>query len=106
MKDNEMVVAPTVLNHLNLTGVVVTGDAMFTQRTLSIQIVEAGGDYVWMVKDNQPTLRAEIELLFTEEYVCAGWSAPAVDFTIARTVTKGHGRIEERILTTSSMLAE
>ena len=59
-----------------------------------------------MVKDNQPTLRAEIELLFEEEYVSAGWSAPPVDFTSARSVNKGHGRIEERILTTSSMLAE
>jgi predicted transposase YbfD/YdcC len=104
-KENEIVAAPTLLKRLDLTGTLATGDAMFTQRQLSIQIVEAGGDYLWMVKDNQPTLRADIELLFAPEYVSAGWSAPPVDFTTARSITKGHGRIEERILTTSSMLA-
>lgn len=105
-KENEIVAAPTLLKRLDLTGTLATGDAMFTQRQLSIQLVEGGGDYLWMVKDNQPTLRADIELLFAEEYVSAGWSAPPVDFTTARTITKGHGRIEERILTTSSMLAD
>lgn len=105
-KENEIVAAPTVLRHLDLTGVLITGDAMFTQRALSIQIVEAGGDYLWMVKDNQPTLRTDIELLFAPEYVQAGWSAPPVDFTTAQTIECGHGRIEERRLTTSSLLAD
>jgi predicted transposase YbfD/YdcC len=105
-KANEISTAPTVVRALDVTGMLITGDAMFTQRELSTQISEAGGDYLWMVKDNQPTLREEIELLFDPECVCAGWSAPPVDFTTARTVNKGHGRIEERILTTSSMLAD
>jgi predicted transposase YbfD/YdcC len=105
-KENEIVAAPTVLRQLDLTGVLLSGDAMFTQRALSIQIVEAGGDYLWMVKDNQPTLRNDIELLFAPEYVRAGWSAPPVDFTTARTIECGHGRIEERILTASSLLAQ
>ena len=95
-----------MLGQLDLTGMLITGDAMFTQRALSIQIVEGGGDYLWIVKDNQPSLRDDIELLFEEEYVSAGWSAPAVDFTLARSVDGGHGRIEERVLTASSMLAD
>lgn len=105
-KANEIVAAPSLLQHLDLTGMLITGDAMFTQRGLSIQIVENGGDYLWIVKDNQPTLQAEIELLFEPECVSAGWSAPPVDFTTARTVEGGHGRIEERVLTASSMLAD
>jgi predicted transposase YbfD/YdcC len=105
-KENEIVAAPTLLRQLDLTGVLLSGDAMFTQRALSIQIVEAGGDYLWMVKDNQPTLRTEIELLFAPEYLQAGWSAPAVDFTTAQTIECEHGRIEERRLTTSSLLAD
>jgi predicted transposase YbfD/YdcC len=40
---------------LDLRSKVVTGDAMFAQRDLSQQIVDAGGDYVWTVKDNQST---------------------------------------------------
>lgn len=105
-KANEIVAAPLVLEQLDMTGMLITGDAMFTQRSLSIQIVEGGGDYLWLVKDNQPTLRDDIELLFAQEYVCAGWSALPVDFSVARTIELGHGRIEERVLTTSSMLAE
>lgn len=41
-KANEIVAAPKLLNYLDLSGCVVTGDAMFTQRDLCIQIVEAG----------------------------------------------------------------
>jgi predicted transposase YbfD/YdcC len=105
-KENEIVSAPVLLGQLDLTGMLITGDAMFTQRALSIQIVEGGGDYLWLVKDNQPTLRDDIELLFEEQCVSAGWSAPPVDFSTARTVECGHGRIEERVLTASSMLAD
>ena len=105
-KANEIAVAPSVIEQLDLNGVVVTGDAMFAQRRLSSQIVEAGGDYFWWVKDNQPSLLADLELLFADEYVCAGWSAPAVDFTTAARVEKGHGRLEERVLRASSLLAD
>jgi predicted transposase YbfD/YdcC len=105
-KENEIVAAPVLLGQLDLTGMLITGDAMFTQRALSIQIVEGGGDYLWIVKDNQPTLRDDIELLFEDECVSAGWSAAPVDFREARTVDAGHGRIEERILTASSLLAD
>jgi predicted transposase YbfD/YdcC len=105
-KANEIVAAPMVVNQLDLTGVVVTGDALLAQRDLSTQIVEGGGDYFWWVKENQPSLLADLELLFSDEYVCAGWSAPPVDFTSARTVEKGHGRLEQRKVTASSLLAE
>jgi predicted transposase YbfD/YdcC len=104
--DNEIVVAPTILATLDLEGMVVTGDAMYTQRTLSTRIVEAGGDYLWFVKDNQPELRQDIEELFVPELNELGTAAFPTDFTTARTIEKGHGRIEERILTASSMLQD
>jgi len=66
-KENEIVVAPTILAQLDLHGVVVTGDAMYTQRPLSTQIVEADGDYLWLVKDNQPQLGQDVEDLFVPE---------------------------------------
>lgn len=43
-----------------------TGDALYAQRNLSSQVVKQGGDYFWVVKDNQPTLRADIALVFAE----------------------------------------
>ncbi len=44
----------------------VTGDALHAQHASCQQIVEAGGDYLFIVKGNQPTLKAEIECLFEE----------------------------------------
>jgi hypothetical protein len=53
-KENEIVVAPKILKQVNLSGAIVMGDALHTQRNLSEQIVQAGGSYVWTVKGNQP----------------------------------------------------
>jgi predicted transposase YbfD/YdcC len=106
-KANELVVAPTMLAALDLHGVLVTGDAMFAQRNLSTQIVEAGGDYCWIVKENQPTLYDDLRLLFgPQPDDLPGTSAIPDDFVTVRTVDVGHGRLDERVLTSSSMLAE
>ena len=59
-KTNEIGAAPQVLKALDLRGKIVMGDALLTQRELSIQIVAAEGDYIWMVKDNQPSILGNI----------------------------------------------
>lgn len=105
-KENEIVVVPTLVAHLDLTGMVVVGDAMQTQRKLSIQIVEAGGDYLWFVKDNQPTLYADIERLFTPLPALPGTSEEPTDFTTALQIDAAHGRVEERRITVSSWLQD
>ena len=64
----------------------------------------SGGDYVWIVKDNQPTTRQAIEQLFAPEKPVAGLGCPPMDFQQARTVEKAHGRLEERTITVSSLL--
>lgn len=104
-KENEIVVMPTLLASLDLQGKIVVGDAMQTQRALSAQVIAVGGDYVWFVKQNQPTLLAEIEELFLPPPITPGHSAPARDFRRARKLDKGHARREERKITVSSMLA-
>jgi predicted transposase YbfD/YdcC len=103
-KENEIVVAPKLLECLDLRNKVVIGDAMQTQRKLSIQIVAAEGDFVWIVKDNQPNTREAIERLFAPERPRPGFGCPAMDFLSAKTTEKQAGRIEERTLTTSSLL--
>lgn len=105
-KENEIVAAPRVLASLDLRDKIVMGDAMHTQRELSVQIVAAGGDYIWLVKDNQPQLRTDIEQWFAPETHVKGFSPPAKDFQTAQSVDKGHGRREKRTLTTSSMLTD
>ena len=104
-KENEIVVAPTILKQVNLSGVIVLADAMHTQRETSSQIVKAGGDYVWIVKDNQPRTRWAIEKLFVHE-VCnlRLGSDLAKEFQIDQQVDKGHGRITSRKLMSSTLL--
>jgi predicted transposase YbfD/YdcC len=103
-KENEIVVAPKLLKCLDLRHKVVVGDAMQTQRQLSVQIVAAGGHFVWIVKDNQAKTRQAIEQLFAPEKPVPGLGCPAMDFRCAKTVDKAHGRLEERSLTASSLL--
>ena len=63
-KGNELAAVRPVLQPLDLKGAVVTGDAMFTQKNVVNYIVdEKQADYVLTVKDNQPTLREDIEAL-------------------------------------------
>ena len=63
-KTNEPKAALELLRLIPMKGTVVTGDAIFTQRDLSEQIVKDGGAYFWTVKDNQKTLRTEIDHAF------------------------------------------
>ncbi len=81
-----------------------TGDAMFAQRELSLHIVQAGGDYVWTVKDNQSDLKQDVEFLFQPEQTVKGFSPGTKDFRTATTTEKGHGRLERRTLTVSTEL--
>jgi predicted transposase YbfD/YdcC len=96
-KTNEITQVETVLRQLVLKDRVVTMDALLTQRHVAQAIVNEGGDYVMIVKENQAQLRADIELVFT--------LPPAGDRQeTARTVDIGHGRIEQRNITTSEAL--
>lgn len=83
-----------------------SGDALFAHRDLSLQIVQAHGDYLWVVKANQEGLYDEIQTLFEPVVTRPGWSAPPMDFRTAQTVEKGHGRLEKRAITVSSLLAD
>src|SRR5712691_5462729 len=96
-KTNEIKEVETVLSQIVLTGRVVTMDALLTQRAVAQTMVDAGGDYVMIVKENQPQLKADIELVFP--------LPPAGDRQESvRTVDVGHGRIEQRNITTSEAL--
>jgi predicted transposase YbfD/YdcC len=63
-KTNEHKAALRLLEGLVLKGRLITGDAIFCQRDLSRQIVQARGHYLWVVKENQPTLLADIRAAF------------------------------------------
>jgi len=65
-KTNEHKAALELLGVLPLAGKVVTGDAMFCQKDVCAKVLEGGGDYLWTVKDNQPTLHFDIAAMFAE----------------------------------------
>ena len=83
----ELTVAPELLKRIDWQGRVMTGDALFAQRNVCTYVVEARGDYLLTVKENQPTLYDDIRLLFDPPEPC-----PLDDRREARSVDHGHGR--------------
>jgi hypothetical protein len=65
-KTNEHKAALELLGVLPIRGKVITGDAMFTHRDVCAEVIEGGGDYILPVKENQPTLLANIAAVFAE----------------------------------------
>jgi len=99
--------APQVLKSIDLRDKVVVGDALHTQRPISIQIVEAGGEYIWFAKANQPQMEENIRLWFEPDVLpIPGMNFPPKDFETARLTNKGHSRLETRTLTVSSQLKD
>ena len=92
-KSNEITAIPQLLEILDLTGCIVTIDAIGCQRAIADQITEGGGDYVLMVKGNQKTLHQDIQALFAaaREEV-----SPSAIWEYEEQQGKGHGREEIR----------
>ena len=97
-KTNEITAIHTLLHGVLLDGRVVTLDALLTQQKIAQAIVDAGGDYLMVVKENQPTLHEDIATVFTDPVSLVGTS------TTARTENRGHGRLERRTLTLTTAL--
>jgi predicted transposase YbfD/YdcC len=99
-KTNETFAIEDLLDVLVLKGRIVTVDALHTQRFIAQTICDWEADYVMIVKENQPAMLADIELLFQELAVVAD------TLTQAESVDAGHGRIERRRLIASTALAD
>ncbi len=90
---NEITAIPELLEVLEITGCIVTVDALGCQEAIAQAILERGADYVLALKGNQGNLYETVVDLF--EY------AEEIDFRevehdVHQTVDKGHGRIEVR----------
>jgi hypothetical protein len=75
-KTNEHKAALELLKLVPLEGALITGDAAFTQRDLCTAIVRGGGDYFLSVKENQPTLEADIRAAFAPAFSPSGAAPP------------------------------
>ena len=106
-KGNEIPAASKMLKSIDLREKVVMGDAVHTQRKVSIQIVESGGEYIWFAKGNQPQMEEDIRLWFEPDPdPIPGMAYLPKDFETAQTVNKSHGRLEQRTITVSSQLKD
>jgi len=99
-KTNEITAVPLLLTGRDLTGTVTTMDALLTQQPIARQILAQGGHYLMIVKANQPSLYAAIALLFRTPPV----PARPGELRDAQTGGKGHGRLERRLLSSSTAL--
>ncbi len=92
-KSNEIKAIPELLEVLELTDCLVTIDAIGCQTKIAAKIVEKKGDYLLAVKKNQGQLYQDVKELFAG---CDEAKFRQVPHDYARTVNKGHGRIEIR----------
>lgn len=90
-KSNEITAMPQLLELLDLRDKVVTTDAMGCQKAIAETIVAGGGDYILAVKDNQPTLHAELQAAFA-----TAATPPPRSPRLYTTEDQGHGREEQR----------
>ncbi len=94
-KGSEIPAAPIVLKSIDLREKVVMGDALHTQRPVSIQIVESGGEYIWFAKGNQPQMEENIRMWFEPDVQpIPGMNFPPKDLETTQQTNKGHSRSE------------
>lgn len=103
-KSNEITAVPALLRVLELSGCIVTIDAMGCQKKIAQEIIEADADYVLALKGNQETVHQEVKT-FLDQIVAekaapplpkAKLSKAAAALTGLETVEKDHGRLETR----------
>ena len=92
-KSNEITAIPELIDRIDVKGAIVTIDAMGCQKAIAKKIVDAKGDYVLAVKDNQPKLHEAIKGLFSDERQGELLKMPHRKH---QTSEKGHGRSDER----------
>lgn len=90
-KTNEITAVPEILDMLDITGAIITVDALNAQKEIAAKIIEKKADYVMPIKGNQSCLKKDIEDFFNLELL-----ALQPSFQHEKSIEKGHGRIETR----------
>jgi predicted transposase YbfD/YdcC len=98
-KSNEITAIPRLLKLLDITGCIITIDAMGTQKKIAKTIIDKGGDYVLAVKENHKSLYTDITAFF-EDTSCH--DSDAYKLNQHETTDGDHGRIEIRKYATTS----
>ena len=99
-KSNEITAIPELLDMLDISGCIITIDAMGTQKLIAEKIIAADADYILSLKDNHPTLHQQVKNWF-ETAQSIGFEG--IDVSISQRIEKGHHRIEKRTVYTVPM---
>ncbi|MBD2003840.1 MULTISPECIES: ISAs1 family transposase [Cyanophyceae] len=92
-KSNEITAIPQLLKVLEVSGCVITIDAMGCQKEIAKLIVERGADYVLALKDNQGNLFEDVQQIFAQAQAI---NFAGIEHDFHQTLDKGHGRVEIR----------
>ncbi len=92
-KSNEITAIPALLEMLDISGCIITIDAMGTQKSIAQKIIEADADYILSLKDNHPTLHHQVKTWFE---TAQSLEFKGVDVSISHRAEKGHHRVENR----------
>jgi predicted transposase YbfD/YdcC len=90
-KSNEIKAVPELLRVLELSGCIVTLDAMGCQKQIAREIIEADADYVLALKGNQGVACQEVR-----SYLDEAIASERGELAHCQHVEKGHGRLEQR----------
>jgi len=89
-KSNEIPAVRELIELLNIEGCIVVADALHCQKDTAKAVVDAGADYLLSVKDNQPTLKQNIEDYIQDESL-------QKTMNTASTLEQNSGRVEQRV---------
>jgi predicted transposase YbfD/YdcC len=92
-KSNEITAIPALLRILEISGCIVTTDALGCQQEIASTVIERGGDYILALKENQGQLYEDVTDLFKGAEEVQFFD---VEHTYTKTTNKNHGRIEIR----------
>ena len=95
-KSNEITAIPALLELLDISGCIITIDAMGTQTEIARQIQAQGADYILALKANHPTLYAQVEQWFKIAQVS---NFQGIEYSYDIWVESGHHRREKRQVT-------
>ncbi|NER05698.1 MAG: ISAs1 family transposase [Okeania sp. SIO3C4] len=101
-KSNEITAIPALLKLLDISGCIITIDAIGTQTAIAAQIIAQGGDYILALKENHPTLYQQVNALFEQ---AKQTEFEGMDVSSDQRVEGGHGRREVRTVWVLSVAA-
>lgn len=96
-KTNEISTLPQLLNLIDISGSIITADALYCQKDITKQMSEAKADYLFALKHNHKTLYEDVSLWLNSEF-------DHDKLPIIQTIEKDHGRLETRRYAISTQL--